>query len=141
MGAAPPRQTEIRVELPGDMNTQLEKANSAFETFGFPPISEEFINIIRQNPTDNLSLSVITSCEGFVRIGLLYRQPSEPVFSQMCDVSGAQITKFRKFQQAFGVDGPTFVEYQYLNPGFGYGVYKEGQDVVFHYTIGIEGSQ
>jgi hypothetical protein len=141
MGAAPPRQTEIRVELPGDMNTQLEKASSAFETFGFPPISEEFINIVRQNPTDNLSLSVITSCEGFVRIGLLYRQPSEPVFSQMCDVSGAQVAKFQKFQTAFTVEGPTFVEYQYLNPGFGYGVYKEGQDVVFHYTIGVEGPQ
>jgi len=141
MGAAPPRQTEIRVELPGDLNLQIEKAASAFEAFGFPPISEEFVNLVRQNPTENLSLSIITSSEGFVRIGLLYRRPSESVVSQLCDVSGAQVQKFAKFQQSFGVDGPSYIEFQYLNPGFGYGVYKEGTDVVFHYTIGVEGPQ
>jgi len=63
------------------------------------------------------------------------------VFAQLCHVSGAQITKFQKFHQAFGVTGPTYVEYQFLNAGFGYGVYKEGQDIVFHYTVGVEGSQ
>jgi len=136
MGAAPPRQTEIRLELPGDFDQQLTKACNAFETFGFPPISGEYLAILRENPAESMALSVITSSEGFVRLGLLYPRPTEQMFSSIADVSN-----FQKFHSAFGVDGPTWVEFQFLNAGFGYGVYKEGFDVVFHYTIGAEGPQ
>jgi len=34
-----------------------------------------------------------------------------------------------------GVDGPAFVEFQYLKEGFGYGVYPEGFDIVLHYSV------
>jgi len=35
-------------------------------------------------------------------------------------------------------DGPDWVEYQHLMKGYGYGVYKEGFDVVLHYDVGSE---
>jgi hypothetical protein len=41
-------------------------------------------------------------------------------------------------QRSLGINGPEYAEYQYLSKGFGYGVYKEGFDVVFHYKVGEE---
>jgi len=141
MGAAPPRQTEIRVELSGSLDEQLQNGVGAFEAFGFPPLTTNFLDILRDFPSENLMLSVITSSEGFVRLGLLLPKPSEGMFNALCEASSAPKPKFQKFQSAFGVDGPSFAELQYLNAGFGYGVYKEGFDVVFHYTVGLEGPQ
>lgn len=40
-----------------------------------------------------------------------------------------------QFESALGVSGPAYAEYQYLMKGFGYGVYKEGFDIVFHYEV------
>jgi len=140
MGAAPPRQTEIRFLLPGNsFDDQLNKAIAAFGNFGFPELPEEALNLIKMAKTPELSLSVITSAEGFVRAGLLIPKPDKGVVEQACNVSGApNVERLFSFEQSLGVPGPEYVEFQYLMPGFGYGVYKEGFDIVFHYTVGEE---
>lgn len=65
MGAAPPRQTEIRLKLPGtDFSSQLRVAMDAFFAFGFPAIGEDALAVIRRAGTDasgQICLSVITS--------------------------------------------------------------------------------
>merc|ERR1712137_552271 len=72
MGAAPPRQTEIRLDLPGSgFKEQLEVGLDAFSAFGFPELPENALNVLKQQDTPSLSLSIITSSEGFVRLGLL----------------------------------------------------------------------
>lgn len=40
-----------------------------------------------------------------------------------------------QFESSLGVSGPAYAEYQFLMKGFGYGVYKEGFDIVFHYDV------
>jgi len=140
MGAAPPRQTEIRVHLPGnDFAHQLDVGLDAFDAFGFPPLPENALNILRTSNTTGLCLSVITSSEGFVRLGLLVPAPSKDTVQQLCSIAGANGNDVADFERALESAGPSYAEYQFLKEGFGYGVYKEGFDIVFHYNVGGEG--
>jgi len=139
MGAAPPRQTEIRIKLPGnDFQQQLGIGLDAFASFGFPAIPENALAILKDSNAPGLCLSVITSSEGFVRLGLLSPKPSKSLVQKLSSVVSANSDDLCHLENAIGSSGPSFVEYQYLNPGFGYGVYKEGFDIVFHYSIGGE---
>jgi len=137
MGAAPPRQTEIRLNLPGDtFSDQLDIGLDAFSTFGFPELPENALVVLReQNSSANLSLSVITSSEGFVRLGLLWPKPNKKTVKDLCEVNGSDFADIEEFEEALASSGPAFVEYQFLKQGFGYGVYKEGFDIVFHYDV------
>jgi len=140
MGAAPPRQTEIRMKLPGtDFNDQLRLAMDAFFVFGFPAIPDEALTLIRRSSSEAhgpLCLAVITSSEGFVRLGLLIPKPPHEVVNGLCQLGGGSSDEISKFQTALQSQGPAYAEYQYLMKGFGYGVYKEGFDIVFHYLVG-----
>lgn len=140
MGAAPPRQTEIRMKLPGDsFDGQLSLALSAFQEFGFPSLPEEALTIVRQHPKAGLSLSVVTSSEGFVRLGVLIPGPDRTALDRLCPLSGASSSDpVIRFSNSLGLAGPHFVEFQFLMKGFGYGVYKEGFDVIFHFNVGQE---
>lgn len=137
MGAAPPRQTEIRLRLPGsDFNAQLNLGLDAFTYFGFPPLPENALSILREGSETGLCLSVITSSEGFVRLGLLSPKPTKSQVQKLCSIAGAQADDLSELESALGATQPSYVEYQFLKEGFGYGVYKEGFDIVFHYNIG-----
>lgn len=140
MGAAPPRQTEIRMKLPGtDFNDQLRLAMDAFFVFGFPAIPDDALALIRRSASDAngaLCLAVITSSEGFVRLGLLIPKPSHDTVTGLCQVGSGNADEVLRFQKALQSQGPHYAEYQYLMKGFGYGVYKEGFDIVFHYLVG-----
>ena len=130
MGAAPPRQTEIRLKLPGgDFNSQLRVAMDAFFAFGFPAIGEDALSVIRRGGSETngpICLSVITSSDGFVRLGLLLPKPNQEIVSSLCSLSQASVDDITRFQGALASSGPAYAEYQYLMKGFGYGVYKEG---------------
>jgi len=140
MGAAPPRQTEIRVSLPGsDFAHQLEVGLEAFSTFGFPPLPENALSILQASTKPGICLSIITSSEGFVRLGLLAPEPSPDTVQKLCSIAGANGSDITEFEGALGSSGPAYAEYQFLKEGFGYGVYKEGFDIVFHYSVGGEG--
>jgi len=139
MGAAPPRQTEIRLKLPGaDFNTQLRIAMDAFFAFGFPSIPEDALAMIRRSDSNAgaICMSVITSSEGFVRLGVMLPKPNQNTIASLCQLTQANLDDLMRFQQALQSDGPAYAEYQYLQKGFGYGVYKEGFDIVFHYMVG-----
>src|SRR5262245_57711148 len=79
MGAAPPRQTEMRVKMPGkiscafaftclltsvllgvDFPSQLRVALDAFEMFGFPALPDDALNILKESAPSQLTLSIIT---------------------------------------------------------------------------------
>jgi len=149
MGAAPPRQTEIRFKLPGNTpEDQIKLGLDAFATFKFPPLPDPALSVLRQARVENsqdasVSLSVITSTEGFVRLGLLIPRPSPSDVQALCRAVGAASAALTSFEHSMDIspstgEGPLFVEYQYLHKPFGYGVYKEGFDIVFHYRVGIE---
>jgi len=138
MGAAPPRQTEIRVLLAGSFEQQLQKAVSAYSEFGFPQIPEEALELLKQAKPPHLCMSVITSSEGFVRLGLMAPDPPKVTVESLCNLSGGNTEQLLKFEHAIGVHGPSYVEFQFLVTGFGYGVYKEGFDIIFHYRVGEE---
>jgi len=139
MGAAPPRQTEIRVKLPGnDFSHQLMVGLDAFACFGFPPLPENALAILQEGTEAGMCMSVITSSDGFVRLGLLSPKPSPETVRKLCSIAGANEEDLSEFQRALGSDGPSYAEYQFLKEGFGYGVYKEGFDIVFHFHVGCE---
>jgi len=140
MGAAPPRQTEIRAKLPGEsFDAQLTLALDAFQEFGFPALPEEALSIVRQHPKPGLRISVVTSSEGFVRLGVLLPDPDRTALDRLSPLSGASSSDpLIRFSNSLGLAGPHFVEFQFLMKGFGYGVYKEGFDVIFHYNVGRE---
>jgi hypothetical protein len=138
MGAAPPRQTEIRLKLPGpDAQSQIQCAIDAFAAFSFPPVPEGAMKILKDShPESGCILSVITSSEGFVRLGVMVPKPKVDTVLQLCALAGGNQEDMASFEGSLGSQGPSFVEFQYLMKGFGYGVYKEGFDVVFHYFVG-----
>jgi hypothetical protein len=147
MGAAPPRQTELRLRLPGvDFNEQVANGLDAFHQFGFPPIPEDALKVLKEskvevNSDNGLCLSVITSSEGFVRLGMMVPRPSTETVLALCSIAGGNNDDLAAFEGSLGATGtagPIYAEYQYLMKGFGYGVYKEGFDIVFHYSVGVE---
>jgi len=142
MGAAPPRQTEIRVRLPGnDAASQLVVGLDAFDKFDFPPLPDNALSILKELKNSGMSLSVITSSDGFVRLGLMTPKPDSQAVQRLCSIVGANFDDLHEFQRAMKVDGPAYAEFQFLKEGFGYGVYKEGFDIVFHYDVGSEGPE
>jgi len=140
MGAAPPRQTEIKFKVPGgDFEEQLKVGLDAFISFGFPQIPDNALKILKESSTTgHLTLSVITSSEGFVRLGLIVPNPTTETVLALCSISGGNNDELATFEASLGKDAPSYVEYQYLMKNFGYGVYKEGFDIVFHYVVGEE---
>eukprot|EP01101_Sappina_pedata_P007800 TRINITY_DN4192_c0_g1_i1.p1 TRINITY_DN4192_c0_g1~~TRINITY_DN4192_c0_g1_i1.p1 ORF type:complete len:503 (+),score=182.04 TRINITY_DN4192_c0_g1_i1:213-1511(+) len=139
MGAAPPRQTEIRLKLSGDTyEKQIVAGKDAFLMFGFPELPEGAQNILNETRPVDMCMSIITSSEGFVRLGLLCPQPDRIACMKLCSLAGSNLDDISNFESSIKVNGPQFVEYQFLKEGFGYGVYKEGFDIVFHYFVGEE---
>jgi len=136
MGASPPRQTEIRFPIVADsFEGRLAKAMSAYEEFGFPVIQEKYVSVLREWNPASMELSVITSSEGFVRIGMILPDPDKNVVNKLCDNSAANPTGQMNFQGKMKIDRPAAVEFQHLMESFGYGVYNEGLNVVFHYKL------
>merc|ERR1712110_1277916 len=136
MGAAPPRQTEFFFQLPGgDASAQVYVALDAFETFGFPAIPEGAKQVLEGLTQTQLCLSVISSSQGFVRLGVLVPAPDRATVDRLCGVVQAAADGIRQLEKAISSQGPSFVELQHLMDGFGYGVYDEGFDVVFHYAL------
>eukprot|EP01101_Sappina_pedata_P006863 TRINITY_DN3515_c0_g1_i1.p1 TRINITY_DN3515_c0_g1~~TRINITY_DN3515_c0_g1_i1.p1 ORF type:complete len:474 (+),score=210.16 TRINITY_DN3515_c0_g1_i1:78-1499(+) len=137
MGAAPPRQTEFRVSLPGnDLDQQIKIARDAYTSFGFPEPPADAITMLSDSGKIGLCLSIITSSEGFVRLGVLLPEPSDDMIVKACQLAGANKDNILKFKRSLNVETPSFLEFQYLKEGFGYGVYPEGFDVVFHFAVG-----
>lgn len=144
MGAAPPRQTEIRIQLPGESRkAQVQLGLQAFDAFGFPPIKDDALAVLNDTSDTGpeLCMSVITSSEGFVRLGLMTPKPAQAEVDRLCNIAEANIGELRDFEKALNVSGPAYAEYQFLKEGFGYGVYREGFDIVFHYDVGSEGPE
>jgi len=141
MGAAPPRQTEIRIRLNQlSVGEQLNVALSAFNAFRFPDIPGNILNILRQFVNPGLILSVVLSSEGFVKICIMFPNPNFNVAMQLIDEgrklcenisSGTDV--FGKLNSVFQCSTPEFIEVQYLQPGFGYNVYKEEFNIQVHY--------
>lgn len=140
MGAAPPRQTELRFKIPGSTTEdQIRTAFNAWESFSIPSMPSKASEILKEFKADSpLSMSVILSSEGFVRIGILVPKPSTEAVLSLCSVAGGNHDELASFEGSLGSNGPSFVEFQHLMTGFGYGVYKEGFDIVFHYKVGEE---
>ena len=88
-----------------------------------------------------LYLCVIVSTEGFVKISVLVPEPTQNVIdgflSGMSDVKDNNVALHRDIASTLGTV-PLFVEYCFLNQGYGYEVYKEGGDVLVHYNLGNE---
>lgn len=138
MGAAPPRQSELKFQIPGDnFQQQLEIALSAFSAFNFPALPQEALDIINSSEQRcGIRLSLIVISQDFVQIGLLLPSPDQKMIDRLCPLSGASSSEgVTKFASTLGASLPSYVEFQYLKKPYGYGVYKEGFDVVFHYEV------
>ncbi|KAL7715387.1 PH domain-containing protein [Entamoeba marina] len=143
MGATPPRQSEFRFKLDGIISSRMDKVHSAFVAFGFPPIPVNIVDILNNLPPvyTFFYLCVIVSSEGFVKISVLVPSPKQDVvdsfLASMSDVKDSHIALHNEVMSILGTT-PLFVEYTFLNQGYGYEVYKEGGDVLVHYDMGSE---
>jgi len=78
-----------------------------------------------------IDLSVVTSSEGFVRVGLIFPEPNSEVVEAL---GGGNSRPFMDFQKNIKKE-PSHVEIQYLMTGFGYAVYQEGYKIKLHYAL------
>ena len=139
MGAAPPRQTEFRLALPGaTASAQLDVALAAYASFGFPAIPDALLNVFKAGQVPGLLLSVVTSSDGFVRMGVLAPTPTNADIAALCAGCNASETQLRQFMaEAFGDKHPAFQEISFLQPPFGYNVYAESWCVGFPLSFSL----
>jgi hypothetical protein len=130
MGASPPRQTEIRIALAHEFPKNFELIVSALKAFSVPEIPSDFQKTIKKWAPKKVELSVVTSSEGFVRVGLIFPDPTQEVVESM----GGHNRPFMDFQKNIKRQA-SFIEVQYLMSGFGYAVYQEGYKIKLHYAL------
>jgi len=136
MGAMPPRQATLRVNLPGSIAQQMDCAMDAFKSFGVPPIPENVMGVIHESSPTSITLSIITCPEGFVQLGIWVPSTTRATIHRLCEVMKVDKVKdLDNLEKALGKEGASFCEYKHLMSGFGYGAYKEGFDVMLHYTV------
>jgi len=139
MGAHPPRQTEIKFALPGtSYEEKINKALAAFDYFHCSRMPSDALEIIREKPKDEVFMNIVLSSGGFVQVGLILPSPDDGNVNKLCALCGSSYDTIKRLQETLRVSNPSHVEYQFLLNGFGYGVYKEGFDVLFHYRAGEE---
>jgi hypothetical protein len=130
MGASPPRQTEIRIALNLEFSKNFELIVSALKSFSVPEMPSDYQKAIKKWAPKKVELSVVTSSEGFVRVGLIFPDPTHDVVEAM----GGHNRPYLDFQRNIKKE-PSCVEIQYLMSGFGYAVYQEGYKVKLHYAL------
>jgi hypothetical protein len=130
MGASPPRQTEIRIALNHEFPKNFELIVNALKSFSVPEIPSDYQKTIKKWAPKKVELSVVTSSEGFVRVGLIFPDPSHEVVETL----GGHNRPYMDFQKNIKRE-PSFLEVQYLMSGFGYAVYQEGYKIKFHYAL------
>jgi len=132
MGASPPRQTEIRFSLgvSPDFNKNFDLVISALKSFGVPEIPSDNQKALRKWSPKKIELSVVTSSEGFVRVGIIFPEPNDEIIDGLCGQKGA----FLEFQKNIKKK-PSHIEVQHLMDGFGYAVYQEGYKIKLHYAL------
>jgi len=139
MGAHPPRQTELRFALPGNTyEEKISKALNAFDTFQCSRMPSDALEIIKEKPKEEVLMNIVISSMGFVQVGLILPSPDDNNVNKLCALCGSSYDSIKKLQETIRVNNPSYVEFQFLMTGFGYGVYKEGFDVFFHYKVGEE---
>ena len=135
MGATPPRQTEFKYKIVGPASAKLNIVKDGFTMFGIPALPEKVESALNAFTGNEIMMSVTTSSEGFVRVGIVIPQPNAQVLSQVVEsVSGHDIPRHQQYLNTFGQ--PVAVEYSFLTAGFGFEVYREGADVHVHYLLG-----
>jgi len=134
MGAAPPRHSEINITMTGSFEEKLQKVIQAYNHFGFPAISEPCLTLLREWKPSSMILTVVISVNGFIRVGVIMGVPDSNIISQLVKIVDYKISPLEEFQQKAKTQ-PSLIEFQYLNEGFGYGVYNEGFNVMFHYAL------
>lgn len=137
MGATPPRQAEFKMNIPGDnFAERLDIALDAFSCFEFPELPERSLAVLKRFPnTTCISLSIVVTHHAFVRIGILFPKPPKEIVKKICSSNGSTYENINEFEIALSSDGPLFLGYQFLRTDYGYSVYKEGFDVIFHYEV------
>jgi hypothetical protein len=136
MGAVPPRQTEVRVLMPGnDVATQLKIALNAFEVFGFEYPPESALQLMRSMTTAGIIVSIITSSEGFVRLGILMPKPTADNVAKIISINNGKQDLYEKLGKSVKKSTPSYVEFLHLKQGYGYSVYAEGFDIVLHFNL------
>lgn len=138
IGATPPRQTEIRLVLPGEtLKDQLAAAENLYTNLGVPFVPQDELAHLHNYPTtDQLHLTVIAVEASAVQLGLCVPKPSEDLFIAICRHHRAK-QELHDLQLELGFLLPSFLEFRYLMPGYGYLVYTEGHSVHFHYQVCI----
>lgn len=136
MGATPPRQTDFKLRILGPNQVKASVIKDACQQFQFPDIPVELEEAINNLPstTSEVTLSVVTSPNGFAKIGVIIPEPTAQTVASLLECVSGDINEHQKMINTFGK--PLAIEYAYLNDGFGFEVYKEGADVHVYYNLG-----
>jgi len=130
MGASPPRQTEIRISLANDFPKNFDLIIGALKSFSVPEMPSDYQKAIRKWCPKKIEFSVVTSSEGFVRVGLIFPEPN----TEIVEALAGHNRPFMDFQRNIKKQ-PSHIEVQHLMSGFGYAVYQEGYKIKLHYAL------
>jgi hypothetical protein len=133
MGMEPPRQTEIRLLLPGrGLKQQMKAALAAYGMFGFAPppaeVREQLLSVSSyRSAQPRLGLSItLASDDCFVKLSLLQFDPSPRCILAMCnELPPGAFRGLLALERSLGCP-LTRLEYQFLHERYAYNVYPAG---------------
>jgi len=118
---------------------------SAFSALGAPSLPDDAIAVMRQAGWKaGVRISVITSADGLVKLGVLLPDPDAIVLDKLCALGGGSSSTIQSFgrfldilskDSAPDVAGTHFVEFLMQVSPYDYNVYKPGFDVMFHFNV------
>jgi len=133
MGMEPPRQTEIRIMLPGrSLKRKLKVALDAYSKFGFSPPPNDIYELLSSSyhyssAEPKLALAVsLASDDNFVRLSIVQFAPTATCFQLLAhNLTPERYGALIRLEAALGAQMPR-IEYHYLKEQYGYHVYPEG---------------
>ncbi|KAL7720238.1 PH domain-containing protein [Entamoeba marina] len=129
MGDQPPYNTEFWVDIPEGETDMIVQAATDF-MFPIPP--QQVLEACKHS---RVMLKVITSEDGFVKFTILLEKCKDEDILNCATTTGEDIDSTFKLRKDINVSIEGF-EYSFLNEGFGYDVYKEGEKVAVVFRIG-----
>ncbi|ELP91953.1 hypothetical protein EIN_400730 [Entamoeba invadens IP1] len=128
MGDQPPYNTEFSMDVNANDKEMIQNAAVAFM---FPDVPTDVVECAEENTM----VKVVTSEEGFVKFSVIVDKAKEEQIKKCIEARGEDPTNVLNLKDLLSIN-IVGMEYTYLNDGFGYDVYQEGEKITVQFRLG-----
>jgi len=92
---------------------------------------------IIENSKPELLLSICVAEDEFSKLGILFPVAAIETVEKVCEMFGNSYSTIQKVLKNFSLPKKpnAYIEFMVLREGFGFGVYQEGFNAIFHFSL------